>query len=278
MKLKGKIIGSLDSVEQGFRGLYVEAKDKDGNAVKVNGQPVYVLDVEGMEHEDDVRGLKTALEGERKQSGDRQIKISEHEATIARINGELESAKKKPTGKSDDDVKAQVEAATKELTERHKSELEATKAVGETYRSHLDKVMRKNEALKFITTPGKDSKRTAGSADLLLPHVLEQTQWVEDKDATGKITGFRVVVINPQTGAPRIGDAQGNPMTFDGLLDEMFANPTYARAFEPAGGSGSGAQNNTTAPGGKPTVSRRDQQAMNDNFEKIASGEVVVVD
>ncbi|MGA9771642.1 MAG: hypothetical protein WBV94_21605 [Blastocatellia bacterium] len=274
MKLKGKIT-DLNSVEQGFRGLYVEAKDKDGKAITQDGKQVYLLDVEDMEHRDDVQGLKSALENERLQGTQRQAKITEHEATITRINGELESARKKPAGKSDDDVQTQIKAATEELTARHKAELDATKAVGDNYRSHLDTVMRKNAAITAISTPGKDSRRTKGSHELLLPHILERTQFVEDKDANGKVTGFRVVVVNEQ-GTPRIGDSQGNPMSLDGLLDEMFANPTYARAFEPAGGGGSGAQH-TTAAGGKRTISSRDQDALNDNIEAIASGEVVVV-
>jgi hypothetical protein len=276
MKLKGKIIGDLNGVEQSFRSLYVEAKDKDGKAITQDGKQVFILDVEGMEHEDDVRGLKSALENERAQSTTRQGKITEHEATILRINGELETARKKPTGKSDEDVQAQIRAATEELTNRHKTELEAANATAGNYRSHLDTVMRKNAAITAISTPGQGAKRTKGSPELLIPHILERTQFVEDKDANGKISGFRVVVVNEQ-GTPRIGDSQGNPMTLDGLLDEMFANPTYARAFEAASGGGSGAHNNTTAPGGKPTISSRDQDALNENFEKIASGEVVVV-
>lgn len=278
MKLKGKLIGSLDSVEQGFRSLYVEAKDKDNNPIKVNGQTVYVLDVEGMEHEDDVRGLKTALESERLQGTQRQSKITEHEVTINRLNSDIETARKRPTGKSDDDVKAQIEAATQELIKKHNGEIETVKATGEIYRSHLDTVMRKNEAIKAITTPGKDAKRTVGSSDLLLPHVLNQLQFVEDKDANGKITGFRAVVINPQTGAPRIGDSQANAMTIDGLLDEMFADPTYARAFEAAGGGGSGAGGNTTGVGGVQTIKFGDQEALNNNIEGIASGKVTVVE
>ncbi|MGA9771637.1 MAG: hypothetical protein WBV94_21580 [Blastocatellia bacterium] len=256
MRLKGKIIGDLNGVEASFRSLYVEAKDKDGKAIMQDGKQVYLLDVEGMEHEDDVRGLKTALENERSQGTARQTKITEHESTIQRINGELETARRKPAGKTDDDVKAQIEAATKELIDKHKGELEAVNATSGNYRSHLDEVMRKKEAITFINTPGPNARRTKGSAELLLPHIMQHTKFIEDKDANGNITGFRVAVINPATGAERIGDSQANPMTLDGLLDEMFANPTYARAFEPAGGGGSGAQHNTTAKSGQNTITR----------------------
>lgn len=244
MKLKGKVIGDLNGVEEAYRGLYVPLV-KDGKEVlTADGKKIFVLDVEDMEHKDDITGLKNALETERAQSTERQGKITAHEATIAKLNSDLEAAKK--SGKSKEGDESAIEAIKKELTDRHKVELDQARAQGESYRSALDKAMRTDVARAAISN-------AKGSADLLLPHVLDRTQFVEEKDAEGKPTGqFKVVVVN-EKGAPRIGDSQGNPMTLDQLVAEMKSNESFGRAFEPEGKGGTGSQTGSTASTGTVT-------------------------
>ena len=166
MKIKGKVSkAELDAMAAPLKELYVEAKDKKtGEPIKAaNGDAVYVLDTEDMEHRDDISGLVSALESERVQGTARQTKITESEASIARLNAELETARK--SSKSTTDVQSQIEAAKAELTNLHKAELAKATGLSDNYRSHLDTVMRKNAALAAITSPGEGSKRTKGSPE-----------------------------------------------------------------------------------------------------------------
>lgn len=252
MGLKGKV-NKLDEVQEAFRSLYKEVK-KDGQ------EPFYALDVEDMEHKDDITGLKNALEDERRQNTERGQRLTALEAEKTKLAGDLETARK---SKGSDE--SAIESAKKELIEKHTGELTAANKKSDGYRAALDKVVRMDAARAAIA-------RAKGSPDLLLPHVLDRTQFVENQDGT-----FAVVVVN-EKGTPRIGDSQGNPMTLDQLVAEMKSNEVYGRAFEASPAGGSGAQNNGGGASGKRSVSARDQDALNANIEAIAKGEVVVTD
>lgn len=257
-KLKGKVIGDLNGVEEAHRGLYVPFMKDGKEQLTADGKKIFALDVEDMEHKDDVQGLKNALETERAQNNDRQGKITAHEATISKLNGDLEAAKKGKGEKADESA---IEAVKKELTDRHKVELDAANARGEGYRAALDRTLRTDQARAAIT-------ELKGSAELLLPHVLERTQFVEEKGADGKPTGeFKVVVVN-EKGVPRIGDSQGNPMTLAQLVTEMKSDARYGRAFEPEGKGGSGSQTGSTASAGTIT-SKKDFKTTADRAQFI---------
>ena len=200
--LKGKLTKKeFDALAGSSREFYVEGKTKDGQPLKTaDGELVYVLAVEDMTHNDDVRVLTSNLETAQAAVGTHTARISLLEAEKLRISGELDEAKKKPAGKSDTDVQAQINAATGELVEKHKGALALVQEQADGYRTHLDTVLRKNAAITALSTPEKGSKRTVGSAELLLPHVLERTKFVEEKDpATGKVTTLASVMSLPTT-------------------------------------------------------------------------------
>lgn len=79
------------------------------------------------------------------------------------------------------------------------------------------------------------SKHTK-AVELLMPHARKHAKMIKDGD---KYVG-RVV---DKDGNPRIGDAQGKPMTFDQLVEEMKASETYLRAFDANPNGGGGASN-----------------------------------
>lgn len=80
------------------------------------------------------------------------------------------------------------------------------------------------------------SKHTK-AVELLMPHARKHVKMFKGDD--GKYTG-RVV---DKDGNPRIGDAQGKPMTFDQLAEEMKASEIYLRAFDANPNGGGGAVN-----------------------------------
>jgi hypothetical protein len=76
-----------------------------------------------------------------------------------------------------------------------------------------------------------------GSPELLLPHVREQCQLLEEDGA------FVVRVVDKE-GDPR-SDGKGGWMDIKALVAEMKASQAYGRAFESSGKQGSGTQPGT---------------------------------
>jgi hypothetical protein len=95
--------------------------------------------------------------------------------------------------------------------------------------------------------------KAKGSTKLLLPHVLKQIKIVEDEAATEPADRFRAVVVDSK-GNPRVGDAQGTPMTIAALITEFRDNAEFAGAFQGSGASGSGAPGSDRPAGPARTV------------------------
>jgi hypothetical protein len=78
-------------------------------------------------------------------------------------------------------------------------------------------------------------------------------------------------------GNPRIGDAQGNPMTIKQLVDELKQDPDFARNFEGSGSSGGGApRSNAGGGGGVKTIAAGDNAAFLANLDGILDGSVKI--
>jgi len=88
--------------------------------------------------------------------------------------------------------------------------------------------------------------KAKGVQELLLPHVVRSIKVVEGEDGS-----FTTQVIDPRSGAPRIGDhRQGTPMTIEQLVEEMRANEIFGRAFDAVGAGGGGATGSQPGAGG----------------------------
>ncbi len=168
-------------------------------------------------------------------------------------------------------VEEAIKVREKQIFAKHQTEIESVKGEAEHLRGQLSDTLVTSAAAKAIAG-------AKGSVDLLLPHVLTSTRM---RQSDG---GQFVVEVVDRDGNPRIGDAQGNPMTIPQLVDEMRASDTFSRAFEPTGATGSGTTpgnatgKGLTPQGGIRTISRSDAKAMGQNLEAIASGEIKVVD
>lgn len=82
-----------------------------------------------------------------------------------------------------------------------------------------------------------------GSPKVLLPHIKNHVRVVEED-------GEFVVQVVDAKGNQRIGDAKGSPMTIAQLVEEMKADPEFARNFEGTGSSGGGAPRSIVSGGG----------------------------
>ncbi|PHK92885.1 hypothetical protein CR162_21620, partial [Pseudoroseomonas rhizosphaerae] len=154
MKLKA-IVTSLDEVDEKYRDLYTQGADGK-----------YRLDAEGVE---DVTGLKTALENERKAVRDLKGRFSGIDADeYARLKAEdAERATKKAKDEGD------WKALERQLLERHATEL----------KTHQDRVGSLTSALETHLVDAQATAAIAGARgvpQLLLPHVKSAVKVIEE--------------------------------------------------------------------------------------------------
>ena len=260
MSLKA-ILDSLEGISDEIKKEYIEKNGKFH---------LDVTSVAGFALED-VNGLKTALSKERGSVESLNIKLKgfdglDSNAARDAIRKVDEMKDWKPTQK----VEEQIKAAQRDLISKH----DIVVAEKDKHTNSLTKQLEGTLVTAAATKAIADLK---GSIPLLLPHIKSQTRMKQTESGT-----FVAQVIDAE-GNVRIGDAQGNPMTIPALVKELSENDDFASAFAGNGASGSGAKGGGSPGGSGPsggvkTVSRLDQVAINDNIDKIASGDVVVVD
>jgi hypothetical protein len=231
----------------------------------------FILNVEGANgyELENTTNLKTALGKERANASEAMKKLKSYEGLDA---DQAREAMEKMAEMADFDPEKKVEEAMKaretQMLRQHEKAVSGMKEENSALLSQLEQNLITSAATKAIA-------ESQGSVDLLLPHVARQTRMRRTE------SGNFIAEVVDTDGNPRIGDANGNPMTIPQLVDEMRASDSFARAFDGSGATGSGATNNT-APSGTAgrsrTISRFDQDSLNANIEAIASGEATIGD
>ncbi len=169
----------------------------------------------------------------------------------------------------DKKVEEAIKARETQMLKKHETQVSSLNDEKTILMQQLESNLVTSAATKAIAA-------SEGSVDLLLPHVLQQTRMRMTDN------GSFIAEVVDREGSPRIGDSQGNPMTIPQLVEEMKSSDSFARAFNSSGATGSGATNNASATAGgtgrSRSISRFDQEALNANIEKLASGEVTISD
>lgn len=239
------VIDNLESVPDGVRGSYRPGTADDGLEGK------FVLQVEGVNgwSLEDVSGLKNALGRERTRADKAEGKVKKFgdldpDAAREALQKLEEFQSIDPKKEADRLAAAKVEAATKQLIEKHTSEINGVKQRADGYLGQVRSLLIDNVATSALAAQ-------KGSVDLLLPHVQRHTRLKETDD------GKFVVEVIDKDGNPRIGDSKGTPMSVEQLVAEMKQSDSYGRAFEGTGASGSGKQPDNAGgtgfnPGGAP--------------------------
>lgn len=225
MALKA-IIDNLEGVAEGLRDNYRAGTKEEGLESK------FVLQVDGADGWalENVSGLKTALGRERTRADNAEKKVAKFgdldpdtvKTSLDRLT-ELESLD--PKKEADRLAQAKIDAATKQLVEKHNQEMQAIAGREGKLRSTVETLMIDNVAIKAL-------EGHKGNVDLLLPHVKSQVRLKEGEDG--------VVEVIDREGNVRIGDAQGKPMTVDQLVAEMSKSDKFAQGFSGNNHSGSG--------------------------------------
>lgn len=126
-------------------------------------------------------------------------------------------------------LKDQNAQREKQLVDKHQKEIDDRESRIKSLSDALEAKLVDAEAIAAL------SKHTK-AVNLLMPHVKSRIKVV---DEDGKF----VARVIDEKGNPRIGDAQGTPMTIEQLVEEMKASDDYLRAFDANTAGGGGASN-----------------------------------
>lgn len=221
---------------------------------------------------EDLGGLKSALEKERTNVRNLTTQLKPFEGIDPKKAKEaVAKVAEMANWDPDKEVAEKIKSREEQLVSKHNDVVKEKEGTITRLNGQLENLLVVSAATEAITTE-------KGNIKLLMPHVRQHVRM----RATD--SGQLIAEVIDKDGNPRVGDAQGNPMTIPQLIQEMKKSDDFAAAFEGTGnsGGGSGGSGTTTnkqkTVAGKIQVSRSDQRAMNDNWEKIASGEAVVVD
>lgn len=259
------ILASIDTVPEALRTEYRQASEAE-----VQANPAlkdkFLLDVTPTEgfRLGNVDGLTTKL-------SQTTTKLTGLEAALKTLPegvkledvpsrlSELETLKAlDPAKEADKIANHKVEAAKADMAKQFDTERSTLKGAADKYRGALDGVMRRGEAVKAIAEKG-------GSVEALLPHVLGSTKFTETDD--GK---FKVDVVDGE-GNVRVGDAAGNPMSLDQLVDEFKGKDAFAPLFAASGQSGGGATGGSGGGGGGAiTGKKKSELSLNERADFIS--------
>lgn len=261
------MLESLDGLSDEIAKEYVE---RDGKFY-LDWQEVGGLKVE------DVSGLKTALEKERKAARENAAKLKRFEGIDDpdAARSALEKLEEFENFDPDKKVEEKMKSREASLLKQHEKERDKIAKRAENAEGQLKKVLVQNAALDALQKAG-------GRASLMLPHVLGNVRMRQTD------SGEYIAEVVDSEGNPRVGDSAGNPMTIPQLVAEMKQSEDFAAGFDGTGATGGGGAGGARQPakpgsqqsgggGKKPIViPASDQSALNANAEKIANGEAVV--
>lgn len=235
MSLKFKIdADSFGKLEEAQQALYSE---KNGD---------YVLDVEGAEGEDDVKGLKKALEAEREaaRKAARQLKQAQEASSGIDKDKYEELLQKEQDAEEAAALKAgEFEKLKEQMLKKHREDLDKL-------RNEVTRRDTRIEELTIETAVVNELSKANGNVELLRPHVRKHLKLDAET--------LEMVVLDNDGSTPKV-DGEGKPAKLDSLISEMRKSDTFASAFkateqsgsgsDPGGDGGSGSTGNT---GGTP--------------------------
>lgn len=258
-------VTSLDDLPEGMGDHYKE--------MERDGETIYVLDVDSQDGWalENVHGLKSAYEKQLKKGRELEQKLRKfRDIDPEKAREALDKYEEFTSWDPDKQVAEKIAAREKKLVETHQSELT----------SRDEKISKLERGLRSYLIEGKATeailKANGRPRRPLLMEITSKMRPVELDDGT---YGIELVESD---GSPMISRKPGttDPMTVEELVELVRGDQDFAPFFEVtrASGSGSTGEGGSTQRVGSRTVKSSDQQAMNENWEKIATGEIRVVE
>jgi len=225
MSLKYKIDPeAFEQLDDAVKSMYSE---NDGS---------YVLDVEGVESEENIKGLKSALDKEREAKRDYERKLKQVQDANSGIDKEKYEAllEKEREAEEAAALKAGEFDKLKEQMVKQQQEALAAKEAEITRRD------RKIEELTIDAAVTSEIAKAGGNVDLLRPHVKSRLRLDSDT--------LEMVVLDGDGKTPKV-DGDGNPARLETLVGEMRKSDTFAGAFKATEQSGGGSEPGTGGSG-----------------------------
>lgn len=226
---------------------------------------------------ENVSGLRSALEKERKDRETAQALVADLQKAAKAFEGiDINEAKtamekyKQFGGMSKDQLVAEaVEANKREMNKVHS--VEVTKLQEET-RSLLTQL--EDATVNRAISDALAHPDIQGNPALMTNVVRQFVKYEVGAD------GKRYIKVVGKDGQPRVGNANGDPMTVQQLVQELKQQDEYSGGFKGTGSSGGGGsggrQDGKSGGGSTRVVNASDTVAIGQNLEQIASGEVTV--
>jgi hypothetical protein len=234
---------------------------------------------------ENIAGLRSSLGKLKEETKQLKAKVAEYEKTYEGLDPEearTAIAKVKDLGDagSDEDRKQEIEAFKASVEAQYKKQLTTVETQAKTAKEQADRYAAHIRRSVVRTAAIAAIQAERGSVELLLPHVESRCRIVSDPDDPDNPDLYAVEVVDSK-GQPRYSTKQGSTgsMTPAEYVSELKSTDTFAPAFEGARAAGSGASgssSNSRTTGR--SIRRSDQAAIEANIDRIAKGEVTVVD
>jgi hypothetical protein len=182
---------------------------------------------------------------------------------------------------SNDTQQKELEAIKSQLTAQHTKKLTEVETRAKTASEKAERYLASIKKSKIREAAIAAIQGEKGSIKVLMPHVASSCRIVVDPEDPDNPDKFIVEVMD-EKGEARFSMKQGAvglSMSPAELVSEMKAMDEFSPAFEGARAAGSGASGSSqqVRTTGR-TVRRSDQAAIEANIDRIAKGEVTVVD
>lgn len=267
------ILESLDGVSDELKKEYTE---KDGK---------FYLDVEpvGDFALENVAGLRSTVTREREAAREAKAQLKSKTEEVTRLNEQLAEINDLDETQIEEKHKKAYESKLGQLERTHTAKLEEKDSRIKTLVSQVDDVLGEQKILQAIA-----SHEPRGKAHILLPIVRERLKF-RDTDE-GKREAF---ISEPNSEHPMLSPKDSSrPINADEFIAHLFGSGDYNGAFEGSGAKGSGGGSSDGVPskgssggasGGDGSgdilkIDAGDQEAINQHWEKLASGEAELVE
>lgn len=258
MALKA-VLGSLDGLEEGVRGLYRPGTKDEG----LDGK--FILDVEGDSGFalENVDGLRTALSTERGNLNRLRNDAKAFEGLDANdVRARLQQL---DALLKDGDPDAKAQAKIQQLVQQHEAALAAAN----------DKAEKAMLGLRTRTVDAAVNSALA-QAEALNPEALslKLKSHIRLRETGNDADPFAIEVVGAD-GNP-IVDAKGHSVDVSGFVGTLRADPAWASSFKPAGKAGAGAEGSGGSGGNTMNRAAFDALEPAQKVETVRSGVKIV--
>ena len=258
--------------QEEYDGLEDDHILRDAYEKQANGK--FTLQIESVDGRtlEDASGLRSALSKEREAAKTAKASLERFGDLDPESARDALSRIQSLGDNPEEKHKATIDALRHELSTKHEREIKGKTREVEDLVTQLQDHLLRRSALSALA-------KHKGNAELLLPHVTAQMKMVKNGDGR-----FESRVVNID-GTERVTQRSGStdPMGVEELVSLMRENATFQPGFEGVEASGGGTPpasegSSPTATGSILRIKGADQEAINQNWQRIADGTALVVD